>query len=169
MHLLDTAFHLLKEFDVATLSAQVYAKFGNRGLGEMDWGRSDIDPKKPFDVEDYGLVLLRLKSGRSITLEVGWASFHTDEHREYGLDLLGTNAGLSLWPARLFRHTIDGDDTLQLTPLKGPYSEDRIHHFVTCVLDGKKPAVTPEESLKVQQVLDAIYASARTGKEARLG
>jgi len=101
-------------------------------------------------------------------LETGWASFHTDERREFGLDLLGTNAGLSLWPARLLRHTIEGDDVLHLNPPKPALSEDRIHHFVGCALDGKKPLVTPEESLKVQQVLDAIYIAAKTGKEVRL-
>jgi len=169
VHLLDTCFHLVKEFDVTSVVAQTHAKFGPRGLGEMDWGRSEIDPKKTFDVEDYGAALLRLKSGRSIVLEVGWASFHTDEHREFGLDLLGTNAGLSLWPARLFRHGVEGDDTLHLTPFKTSHSEDRIHHFVSCVLDGKKPLVTTDESLKVQQVLDALYTSARTSKEVRLG
>jgi len=62
VHLLDASFHLLKEFDVTTVSAQTHAKFGPRGLGELDWGRSDIDPKKPFDVEDYAVALLRLKS-----------------------------------------------------------------------------------------------------------
>jgi len=29
--------------------------------------------------------------------------------------------------------------------------------------------VAPEESLKVQQLLDAIYTSAATGKEVKLG
>ena len=51
---------------------------------------------------------------------------------------------------------------------KVPFPEDRTHHFVACVLDGKKPLVLPEESLKVQQVLDAIYASAATKKEVVL-
>ena len=46
---------------------------------------------------------------------------------------------------------------------------DRIGHFVSCVLVGKKPIIPIEESLKVQQVLDAIYLSAETGKEVRLG
>jgi predicted dehydrogenase len=167
-HLLDACFHLMKEFDVATVSAHTHAKFGPRGLGEMDWGRSEVDPKKPFDVEDYGVVLLRLKTGRSIVLEAGWASYHSDERREFGLDLLGTTAGLSLWPARLLRHSLEGDDTLQLTPPKPALSEDRVHHFVGCVLDTRKPLVAPEESLKVQQALDAIYTAARTGKEVRL-
>jgi len=53
--------------------------------------------------------------------------------------------------------------------LKIPHPEDRIHHFVNCVLDGKKPLVSMEESLKVQQILDAIYTSAAAGKEVKLG
>jgi predicted dehydrogenase len=36
------------------------------------------------------------------------------------------------------------------------------------VLDGKKLLVPPEESLVSQKVLDAIYASAQSGKEVRL-
>ena len=44
-----------------------------------------------------------------------------------------------------------------------------IGQFVGHRIEGKKPLVLPEESLKVQQVLDAIYASAASGKEVRLG
>jgi len=168
VHLLDTCFHLFKEFDVATVSAQTHAKFGPRGIGEMDWGRSEIDPKKPFDVEDYGVAMLRMKSGRSVVLEIAWASFQEHESREFGIDLLGTNAGLSLWPAKLLRNTLEGQDTLLVTPSKLPHSEDRVHHFITCVLDGRKPLVQPDESLKVQQVLDALYASAASGREVRM-
>ena len=167
-HLIDAALHLMKEFDVATVSATTHAKFGPRGLGESDWGRSDVDPKKPFDVEDFAAALLRLKSGRSIIIEAAWAAFYATDGREFGLDLLGANAGISLWPTRVFKNTLDGHDTLHLTPGKVPYAEDRIHHFVSCVLDSKKPLVAPEESLKVQQVLDAIYASAASGKEVKL-
>ena len=64
---------------------------------------------------------------------------------------------------------LEGQETLAFHPGKVPYNEDRVHHFVSCVLDGKKPLVAPEESLKVQQVLDALYASADTGKEVKLG
>jgi predicted dehydrogenase len=151
------------------VSAQTYAKFGPRGLGEMDWGRSEIDPKRPFDVEDYGVSLVRLKSGRTISMEVGWACFQNQQAREYGIDLFGTAAGFSLFPAKLFRNTLEGQETLTLNAAKVPYPEDRIHHFVNCVLDGKKLLVPPEESLKVQQALDALYASAAAGKEVRLG
>jgi len=167
-HMLDLGLHLLGEFEVKSVSAQTFAKFGPRGLGETDWGKSVVDPKKPFDVEDYSVALLRLKSGRAMTLEVSWAGYHAPDAREYGVDLLGTQAGLSLYPARLFRPGPNGYEAIHLALPIVSYNEDRIHHFVTCVLEGKKPLVLPEESLKVQQVLDAIYASAASGKEVRL-
>jgi L-rhamnose isomerase/sugar isomerase len=52
-----------------------------------------------------------------------------------------------------------------------PFAEVRqqtIDHFVDCVLDKRKPFVPPRESLKVQQILDAIYASAEKNREIRL-
>ena len=52
------------------------------------------------------------------------------------------------------------------TPAREDYHDG---YLVNCVLDGKKPLVPVEESLKVQAVLDAIYESAANGKEVRIG
>src|SRR2546422_176624 len=169
VHMLDVCLHLLGEFEVKSVSAQTFAKFGPRGLGEMDWGKSELDPKKPFDVEDLSVALLRLKSGRTVSFECSWAGHHAPDAREYGVDLLGTSAGLSLYPARLFRPGPSGFETIILSLPIVQHSEDRIHHFVTCVLEGRKPVVAPEQSLKVQEALDAIYASASSGKEVKIG
>jgi predicted dehydrogenase len=49
-----------------------------------------------------------------------------------------------------------------------PYPEERLHHFVDCVLDRKPPMVLPEQSLAVQKILDAIYRSASSGREVRI-
>ena len=169
VHMLDACLHLLNDFDVRAVSAQTYAKFGPRGLGETDWGKSEIDPKKPFDVDDYSVALIRLRSGRTVVFEISWAGNHPSDAREYGIDLLGTTAGLSLFPARLFRNGPNGYETINLALPKVPHAEDRVHHFVSCVLEGKKPLVDIEESFHVQQILDAIYDSAARGKEVRLG
>jgi predicted dehydrogenase len=167
-HMLDTALHLMGDFEVTSVTSQMYAKFGPRGLGEFDWGRSEVDPKKPCDVEDYAVAFLRLKSGRTLVLEASWAGYHPGEAREYGVDLLGTEAGLSLFPARIFRSTPDGYQTINLNVPKVPHQEDRLHHFVSCVLEGKRPLVSLDESLKVQKILDATYASAQSGKEVKV-
>jgi predicted dehydrogenase len=168
VHMLDTCLHLMGEFDMKSVSAQTFARFGPRGLGEMDWGKSEIDPKKPFDVDDACVALLKLKSGRAVSLECSWAGHHAPDAREYGVDLLGTNAGLSLYPARLLRPGPSGFESISLSLPIVQYTEDRIHHFVTCTLEGKKPLVAPEQSLRVQEIIDAIYASAATGKEVRV-
>jgi len=168
VHLLDLAFHLMNDFGVVSVSGHMHSKLGPRGLGEMNWGKSEIDPKRPFDVEDMGHALLKFKSGRSLVLEIAWAAFVPDDARDHGLDLYGTAGGLSLFPAKLIKQTPDGYQTTHLASPKLLYSEDRVQHFVSCVLEGKKPLVAPEESLKVQEILDAIYESARTGKEVRL-
>ena len=168
VHLLDTCLHLLKDFEVSSVTGQTHSKFGGRGMAELDWGKSEVDPKRPFDVEDFSVALLKLKSGKTVVMESGWAGFPATDGREVGIDLMGTNAGLSLYPAKLLRNCPDGFETVHLHAPKIPYSEDRIHHFVSCVLDGKKPLVPLEESVKVQEILDAIYLSASTGKEIRL-
>ena len=166
--LIDTLFHLLDDFDVVSVSATKHAKFGTRGRGEGSWGKSEIDPKRPFDVEDHCTALVRMKKGYTVTVDTSWAGFHPGDNREEGIDLLGTEAGLSLFPAKLFKQSLQGFETTHFYNTKNGPVEDRISHFVNSVIDGKKPLVPLEESLKVQQVMDAIYLSAETGKEVRL-
>jgi len=167
--LVDVLFYLLNDFDVVSVTAATHAKFGTRGRGEGTWGKSEVDPKRPFDVEDHGTALLRMKKGYTVTVETSWAGFHPGDTREEGIELLGTEAGLSLFPAKLFKQSLQGFETTHFYNVKNGPVEDRISHFVNCILEGKKPLIPIEESLKVQQVLDAIYASAESGKEVRLG
>ncbi|HMJ91597.1 MAG TPA: Gfo/Idh/MocA family oxidoreductase [Candidatus Acidoferrum sp.] len=167
--LIDIMFYLMNDFDVAAVSATTHAKFGPRGRGENTWGKSEIDPKRTFDVEDHSSAYIRMKKGYTITLETSWAGFHPGDDRECGVDLLGTEAGMSLFPAKLFKQGIHGFETTHFYNAKNGTHEDRIQHFVNSIIENKKPLVPIEESLKVQQVMDALYESASTGKEVRLG
>lgn len=166
--LLDTLFHLLNDFDVVAVSATTHAKFGTRGRGEGAWGKSEVDSKRTFDVEDHSTAFLRMKKGYTVTVETSWAGFHPGDNREEGIELLGTEAGMSLFPAKLFKQSLNGFETTHFYNTKNGPVEDHISHFVNCIIDGKKPLNPIEESLKVQQILDAIYLSAETGKEVRL-
>jgi predicted dehydrogenase len=46
--------------------------------------------------------------------------------------------------------------------------EDPVHHFVRNVIEGKRPLVGLDESLKLQRIVAACYASAAAGKEVKL-
>lgn len=168
VHMLDTCLHLLGEFEARSVSGQVFSKLGPRGAGNGEWGKSVIDSPGTFDVDDYGTALIKLRSGRTVILEASWAAYHAPSPREYGIDLMGTTGGLSLYPARLFRDGPNGCETVDLVSPKPAFSEDPLHHFVSSILQAKKTFSAVEEALRVQQILDAIYASASSGKEVLL-
>src|SRR5436309_320047 len=74
----------------------------------------------------------------------------------------------SVFPAKIYRRRGNHYEVIAPERMKLKYPEDRLHHFADCVLDGQKPLVSPEQSLVVQKILDAIYKSAQTGREVRL-
>jgi predicted dehydrogenase len=166
--ILDACLYLLGGFEVKAVSAVASARFGPRGLGESGWGGGEIDPKRTFDVEDFGAAFLRLGGGRSIMLESAWASQAGAEVREQGIDFWGTKAGLSLYPARLFRSGDSGLETVNLNLPLAWEDEDPVHHFVRSVIEGRRPLVGLEESLQLQRIVAACYASAAAGKEIKL-
>ena len=165
VHMLDLTLHLMNNFEPVSVSGMVHARLGPRGLGGGTWGRSEIDKGAKFDVDDFTAALIRLKGGQSLLLEVTWAA-HVVEP-SHGVQLYGTDGGGSLYPARVCRRTDAGYEVLMPELKRLPYPEDRLHHFVDCVLDGHKPMVAPAESLAVQKILDGIYRSARLGREVR--
>jgi predicted dehydrogenase len=167
VHALDRCLYLLGEFDAAAVSGQVYSKFGPRGLGEGGWGKSEVDPKKPFDVDDLSVALIKLKSGRTVLLESSWAA-HQAAPDFNGTQLFGTEAGAIFPPLQLFRKGQHGYVNELVSPLPNFVSTNRMVHFIDVLLGNAEPYVKPEESLAVQKILDAIYLSAATGKEVRI-
>lgn len=167
VHALDLALHLIDDFAPAAVSGQTFAKFGPRGLGDGSWGRSEIHPDKPFDVDDFCVALVKMKSGRTVQLEVSWAAAQ-EQHDINGVQLFGTEGGAFTNPPRVYRAVKDGYETLHLQGAPVFVPENRMVHFVDYVRGEAEPYVRLEESLAVQKILDAIYESSRTGREVRI-
>jgi predicted dehydrogenase len=167
VHALDRCLYLMGEFDAVAVSGQTYAKFGPRGLGEGTWGKSEIDPRKPFDVDDLSIALIKLKSGRTVLLEASWAA-HQPVNDFNGTQIFGTKAGLILPPLQLFRPTENGYSVESIKPGAPAVNPNRAVHFIDCILGKAELFVTPAESVAVQKILDAIYLSARSGREVRI-
>ncbi|HXQ79981.1 MAG TPA: Gfo/Idh/MocA family oxidoreductase [Opitutaceae bacterium] len=167
VHALDRCLYIMGEFDAAAVSGQTYAKFGPRGLGNGGWGKSEIDPKAPFDVDDLSIALIKLRSGRTVLLEASWAA-HGPLPDLNSTQLFGTEAGLNLPPLKIFRQTPTGYSIEAVNMLPPLVNTNRMVHFIDCLLGNAEPHVKPEESLAVQKILDAIYISASTGREVRI-
>ena len=53
--------------------------------------------------------------------------------------------------------------------MRGPYSgTNRFENWIDAILGKAKPCGTIPQALAVQKILDAVYASARQGKEVRV-
>ena len=167
VHALDQALYLLGEFTAASVSGQTYAKFGPRGLGNGSWGCSEIDPRKPFEVEDVSIAFIRLRSGRTVQLETSWAG-HQAAADLNGTQLFGTEAGATTNPLQLFHSGRRGYCVESIDPLPPRVNPNRMVHFINVLLGREEPHVLPEQSVEVQKILDAIYRSAATGREVRL-
>jgi predicted dehydrogenase len=167
VHALDRCLYLMGEFDAAAVSGQTFAKFGPRGLGNGGWGKSEIDPKATFDVDDLSIALIKLKSGRTVLLETSWAA-HGPVVDVNSTQLFGTEAGLILPPVQIFKQTKMGYATQLVDALPPLVDTNRMVHFIDCLLGRAKPFVKPTESVAVQKILDAIYKSAATGREIRI-
>ena len=105
VHALDRALYLMGEFEAASVSGQTFAKFGPRGLGDGSWGKGEVDPTKPFDVDDLAIALIKLKSGRTVLLEASWAGHLEDVD---GTQVFGTEAGLKINPLQILHNTPEG-------------------------------------------------------------
>ncbi len=165
VHALDRALFLLGEFEAACVSGQTYAKFGPRGLGNGTWGKSEIDPGLPFDVDDLAIALIKLRSGRTVLLEASWAAHLENQD---GTQLFGTEAGLRLPPLQILHDTPQGYKIEPVELLADLVNPDRMAHFIDVLLGQAQALIKPGESLALQRILDAIYESARTGHEVRL-
>ena len=165
VHRIDMAMWLMGSPKPVTVSASTYNVIGARLAKETG---------KKFDVEDIGGALIRFDNGATLIAEASWAGF-TQKREEMITQLLGTKGGIlhsnvnegyefearvftehdgALWETKLQQATV---------PCPTAYQE-----FVDACLDGREPIAPGEHGLAVQQILDAIYKSAATGKEVRI-
>lgn len=170
VHLLDLCLHTIGNFQPVSVLGSTYTKFGNRGLGEGGWGKSDREGLL-FNVDDFASAMIRMANGASVTLDVSWACHAADGNR-MDVHVYGTEGGAGLYPARVFR----------ADPMRAEYDvidkpggaipmahECRFANFTNAIHGKEELCTTLEQALAVQSILDAIYESSATGHEARIG
>ncbi len=164
VHVLDLTLWLMGDFRADTVMASTYAKFGPRGKGMGGWGKPV--PGGPFDVEDLGVALIKMRSGATVFLEASWAA-HVGESGIYSL-ILGDKGGVDYTSMTI--HTEENgvlvDKRLHYTK-NNPYLTEA-QHFVECILKDKEPITKPEEMIWLQAILEATLKSAEKGHEVKV-
>lgn len=163
VHMMDLCVWLMGCPKPIAASGKVYRMFGDRpDLFNADWGTPY--PPKEFDVEDYATALVRFEKGITMQVSVSWAANIPEETG--GITVLGDKAGVCTHPLGVY-----SADHSTLTSMKFDWlsTEDghrrEVRHFCECVEKNLPVRVQPEESLRIQKIIDAIYESSKKNKE----
>jgi len=164
VHMLDLTRWLIGNPKAVTVSASTFSHIA-QSLARAQ--------QKEFDVEDLASALIRFDNASSLVLEVSWA-LNFEEREKVYLELSGTKGGLS-------NASFDGKEVntcifreengamVKSVPLKYPPSfENAQEHFVNCILHDRKPGPGADDGVEIMRILDAIYESARIGREVEL-
>ncbi|MFC6733268.1 MULTISPECIES: Gfo/Idh/MocA family protein [unclassified Haladaptatus] len=173
VHAIDLAMYFLDFPEVVEVSGTTHAEFGSRddyAYLEM-WGEDA--GASGFDVEDAATALIRCADGKTISLEVAWA---TNRRKNHGFHIDGSNAGAhfdretgALEIFETGRAGIDhfSDSTIETTDIDLHKAEDRT--FLEAVGTGDPPQRnTVDQALAVQRIIDGIYRSDAEQRAVRL-
>jgi predicted dehydrogenase len=165
VHRIDLVLWLMGFPRVRSVSSSTY-----RHLGQQLAHRQG----KEFDVEDLAAGFIRFENGASLTFEISWAS-QAEKREDMCTHLMGMAGGAIIrnldegyhMEARLLKDV--GGALVEAAPMTHlPGLETAQAHFVHCIQQGRETMAPGEHGLAVMRVLDAIYESARTGREVLL-
>ena len=177
LHMVDLAMYFMGYPEPAHVLGQTFNDFIQDKSFKGPWGIADV-VGGVTDVENAAHGFITFKSGQVLTLQVSWAEMVKRE--EVSVVFQGTKAGGKV--ERLFGSDGLDDtaiDTCELYVQENGKSVNRIIKTPECfdmgrsdsaanfiqAIEGKTaPLNTPEQALRLMQVIDAIYASAQTGR-----
>jgi len=167
VHVLDSAWWIMGMPRPVSVTGVAGAVLGPRGQGYWRYRTPPRKYSRRFAADDYAGGFIRFDGGAGLQVESFWASHQADEIQ---IELFGTEAGAKWNPLTLYR-TVKGapHDTAVKVP-EGPTPWERIaEHFLACIVDDVKCQAPLRHGLIVQEILEALLKSARTGREVRLG
>jgi len=123
-------------------------------------------------VEDSACAMVRFAGGACLMLEVNWNL--RDPRDVVYMQIYGSKGAGILTPLQVHK-SIQGV-LVNVTPALGKqknYFKDsyqaEIDHFIQCVRKQKTPMASGRDALHTMRIADAMYESARTGREVELG
>ena len=168
-HSIDLALYLMGNYDVASVMGTSYRKLADTAVDSN--GMGSYDPAK-FTTEDSAFGFVRFRNGCTMIVESSWALNIVDGGKTV---LCGTKGGVELGTPLKFNGERDGslyvqdvtpnDRSRDLFPGENLNAEAYDQkQWINAVVNDLEPLVKPEEAAVVSEIIEAIYASAESGK-----
>jgi len=168
VHCLDAAWWLMGMPRPISVTGVAGAEFGPRGSGFWDFRCPPKSFYGRYASDDYAGGFIRFEGNIGMQVESFWASHQPED---FQVELMGTKAGGRVFPTPILYGTEHGapHDTIVKLPKALPEQWNAIAgHFIDCCLDGVKCQAPLRHGMMVQQMMEALLRSAKTGREERL-
>jgi len=123
-------------------------------------------------VEDSNFTMIRFNNNSAISIEVSWSFLRGGEF--YYCNVYGDKGSSSINPLRIFKKMdvelleITPKTTKILTNIEKSSFDFQMKHFIGAAKGIHKLVSTGKEAIKIMQIVDAVYKSAKSGKEVLL-
>jgi predicted dehydrogenase len=170
IHNLDLALWLLGNPEPLTASAFGYQRLARLPPAAFQTWARGVEPGDPR-LEDFAVGLVRLAGGAAIGVEANF--LQPPSSRPEGWEVLGDRGAASISPIRVWLDR--GDAWVDDTPPPGAlapcdyHMERLIVGFLERVRAGGPSPVSGPEILRIQRLMDALYASMAEGREVSIG
>ncbi len=171
VHVIDLVRYLMGKPKAVAVTGATFNKLGARDHISQQKGYVSADNDNIFNVEDLAVAMIRFDNGAVLNVET---SFSLNMKKDVGnIELFGTKSGAKLDPKLEFYSEMNNylvditpahDTALSFTGL----FENEIAHFVDCVVNGTECASPAEDGVELMKIIDAVYESAKTGREVLL-
>jgi predicted dehydrogenase len=167
VHVMEMAHYAMGRPRPVSASGQIWTYMGNKpSKVESRWAGWD---HKTYTVEDLAVGLVKFDNGAVMHVEAMFAGHIGPDQEGMKFELVGTEGGARNNPPELY---YDRDGTMvNVTPQylgDTDFFEIKMRRFVDTCLYGKPAAAPGEDGLMIQQMIDAIYQSAQTGREVQI-
>ncbi len=171
-HALDLTLWHMGNYDVKSVKGAVHKKLSDQTRTGNAWGDWDIEK---YTAEDSAFGFVTMKNGATIIVKSSWA-INLAESREAMCVLAGTKAGadchdgLRINSVKYGRQIIEkvacNADSVAFYDGQTDLAPDlEAKQWIDAVINDTEPLVKPEEAFMVTRILEAIYESAKSGKE----
>jgi len=173
VHVIDLTWYLMGKPRPVSVSGNTYNRLGNRSHIEnlSFYQAADYDPTLN-DVEDLTNALIRFENGASLYVDVSF-TLHAKAD-EGSVRLYGDKGGAEVEPKFTImteKHNTIMNSTPQVDSQGFNFDQaftEEINHFVECCQTGKQTIAPISDGVQVMKMLNAIYESAKKGKEVYL-
>ncbi|RDW20656.1 Gfo/Idh/MocA family protein [Oceanobacillus chungangensis] len=173
VHMIDICWYFMGKPRPVSVSGNTYNKLGNRSnIKNLSFYKAaDYDPHLS-DVEDLTNAIIRFENGASILVDVSY-TLHAKQDELY-VKLFGEKGGAEIEPELAIvaeKYNTILNVTPQIDNLSFDFEkafQNEINHFVSSCLDGTENIAPVSDGVQVMKMLNAIYESAKLGKEVYL-